>query len=67
MPLHLAARGGHLAVAGLILSRITEKFQSGDKKGRTPLHMAAAHGHEDIVRLLLGQGADINAADGVSL
>ncbi|KAG8199145.1 hypothetical protein JTE90_015980 [Oedothorax gibbosus] len=63
MPLHLAARGGHLAVAGLILSRITEKFQSGDKKGRTPLHMAAAHGHEDIVRLLLGQGADINAAD----
>ncbi|XP_042907067.2 uncharacterized protein [Parasteatoda tepidariorum] len=63
MPLHLAARGGHLAVAGLILSRITDKFHSGDKKGRTPLHMAAAHGHEDIVRLLLGQGADINAAD----
>ncbi|GIY84975.1 ankyrin-1 [Caerostris darwini] len=26
MPLHLAAKGGHLAVAGLILSRITDKF-----------------------------------------
>lgn len=65
MPLHLAAKGGHLAVAGLILSRITDKFHSGDRKGRTPLHMAAANGHEDIVRLLLGQGADINAADNV--
>lgn len=65
--MHLAARGGHLAVAGLLLSRSTEQLQTADKQGRTPLHMAAAQGHKEMVGLLLGQGADINVADSVSL
>ena len=65
--MHLAARGGHLAVAGLLLSRSTDQLQTADKQGRTPLHMAAAQGHREMVGLLLGQGADINVADNVSL
>lgn len=64
--MHLAARGGHLAVAGLLLSRSTEQLQTPDKQGRTPLHLAAAQGHREMVGLLLGQGADINVADSVS-
>lgn len=36
-----------------------------DKRGRTALHLAAANGHLDMVALLLGQGADINACDKV--
>jgi len=31
-----------------------------DKKGQTPLHFAARHGHEQIARLLISGGADVN-------
>jgi ankyrin repeat protein len=30
---------------------------------RTPLHYAASRGHTEIVKLLLGRGADVNARD----
>lgn len=63
--LHLACRGGHGAVAGLLLSRSTGLLTTPDGHGRSPLHVAAAHGHRRIVELLLGQGADINATDKV--
>jgi len=63
--LHLACIGGHGAVAGLLLSRSTALLTTPDSHGRSPLHVAAAHGHERLVELLLGQGADINAADKV--
>ena len=36
-----------------------------DKRGRTALMLAAANGHLDMVTLLVGQGADINASDKV--
>ena len=32
-----------------------------DKVGRTPLHFASANGHKEIVELLIGAGADVNA------
>ncbi|MHC4154047.1 MAG: ankyrin repeat domain-containing protein [Planctomycetota bacterium] len=31
-----------------------------DRKGQTPLHFAARHGHEQIARLLIAGGADVN-------
>jgi len=34
-----------------------------DARGRTPLHLSALAGHEPIVRLLLDEGADVNAKD----
>ena len=36
-----------------------------DKRGRTSLMLASANGHLDMVTLLIGQGADINAVDKV--
>lgn len=67
IPMHLAAQGGHLLVAGLLISRTSEQLHRSDKYGRTPLHLAASFGHRDMVSLLLGQGANINTQDNVSV
>ena len=63
IPVHLAAQGGHLLVAGLLISRSTDGLTQADGHGRTALHFAAAHGHRDMVGLLIGQGAQMNFQD----
>ena len=67
IPLHQAAQHGHTAVVSLLLSKSTSQIHLKDKRGRTGLHLAAAHGHIDMVALLIGQGADINCFDKVSI
>lgn len=52
-----------MSVVGLLLSRSAELLQSVDKNGRSGLHIAAMHGHYQMVEVLLGQGAEINATD----
>lgn len=52
-----------MSVVGLLLSRSAELLQSSDRYGKTGLHIAAMHGHYQMVEILLGQGAEINAAD----
>uniref|UniRef100_A0A8C8RFV4 Uncharacterized protein n=1 Tax=Pelusios castaneus TaxID=367368 RepID=A0A8C8RFV4_9SAUR len=58
-----AAQHGHTAVVGLLLSKSTSQLHLRDKRGRTCLHLAAANGHVEMVRGLLGQGAEINVTD----
>lgn len=48
---------------GLLLSRSAELLHSADRYGKTGLHIAATHGHYQMVEVLLGQGAEINATD----
>lgn len=62
-PMHYASAGGHLLVAGLIISRSSDSLKITDKNGKTCVHVAAAAGHREMVALLLGQGAEINAQD----
>lgn len=72
-PLHLAARGGHLAVVDLILSAGTSAdyvnlrcYGDGDRddiEGETALDLAAGSGHADVVKSLLGHGAAVGASD----
>ena len=38
-----------------------------EQDGNTPLHIAAAYGHIQIASLLIGNGADINSKDVVSI
>lgn len=57
MPLHIAAKQGHLPMTKLLLDR------GGDPnvKGRnelTPLHVATHYGHPDVAMHLLDKGAD---------
>lgn len=63
--MHLAAQGGHMLVAGLLISRSGDSLMSRDRQGRTCVHLASASGHRDMVGLLLGQGAEINSQDKV--
>jgi len=67
--LHLAAAGGHVKCARLLLagaggngsnasSKLVNRAASG---GVTALHLAALHGHADCVHLLIDERADVAA------
>ncbi|PUZ62404.1 hypothetical protein GQ55_4G354800 [Panicum hallii var. hallii] len=63
--LHLAAAGGHVKCARLLLAaaagdgdRFVNRAASG---GVTALHLAALHGHVDCVHLLIDEHADLAA------
>jgi ankyrin repeat protein len=61
-PLHLAAFFGQLESTRLLLERDAPVDAVADNEMRvTPLHSATAGGHEDVARLLIKAGADVNA------
>ena len=63
IPLHLAAQGGHTIVANLLISRSTETMFKTDKFGRNAMHLAASRGRTEMIKVLIGQGAEINSLD----
>ncbi|MCC6380563.1 MAG: ankyrin repeat domain-containing protein [Burkholderiales bacterium] len=56
--LMVAVLNGH----GAIAKALRQKGAAVNAKGWTPLIYAATGGHDDLVRWLLGEGSDINAA-----
>ncbi len=58
-----AIEQGDLSALALAISS-GESALASDVDGYTPLHRAAAAGHLDIVRFLLGTGAEVNATHG---
>lgn len=60
-PLTLAACGGHVELAALLIERGANLEEVNDE-GYTPLMEAAREGHEEMVALLLGQGKSIVTA-----
>ena len=64
LPLHCAARGGHVESMLLLLEAGAEKDPPSEENERmTPLHLAAEQGHCDAVCHLVEVGADKNLAD----
>ena len=66
--LMFAARGGHEAVAKLLLEHGADVNAAANSDGWTALMVATRLGHEAVAKLLLEKGADVNAVrnDGVA-
>ena len=58
-----AAELGRIEVVRQHLAAGTDVNDRGGITGLTALHQAAFHGHTAIARLLIGAGADVNAAN----
>jgi ankyrin repeat protein len=58
LPLHLAAQQGHAEIVALLGS-----VYAIDNNGQTPLHLAAHKGHLEVARVLIANGAEVNAQD----
>ncbi|CAI0655001.1 unnamed protein product, partial [Colletotrichum noveboracense] len=61
---HLAALNGHDEVLLRLLHSDNDALNSRDNAGRTPLIWGSLEGHDNIVRMLLDKGADVNAQGG---
>nr|XP_047126785.1 serine/threonine-protein phosphatase 6 regulatory ankyrin repeat subunit A-like [Hydra vulgaris] len=63
LSIHMAIAEGHANVTSILLSRSAEQINARCAIGRTALHFAAGNKHLELVQLLLGQGAEIDAQD----
>ena len=61
--IHVAAQKGKLGKVKALLTGNPDLISSKDRDGMTPLHWAAQEGHKDVAKLLLANGADVNAKD----
>jgi ankyrin repeat protein len=61
--LHVAAKGGHVAVAQALLAEGAQASPGAAEGKPTPLHLAAQRGHLPFVRLLVAAGADRAACE----
>jgi len=62
-PLHIAAEHGYSELAFLLLFVYSANPDVKAKHGVTPLHIAALEGQEDIISILLENGANPNPYD----
>lgn len=61
--IHSLARAGRVAEIRRLLAKDPDLIGARTDFGATPLHCAAWEGHAEVVRLLLGLGADTKAED----
>jgi hypothetical protein len=60
LPLHWAAREGHLSIGELLLP-LTDDWDAVNLLQMTPLHDAASEGHHDICSILVKNGVNVNS------
>jgi cytohesin len=62
-PLHTAVREKNFGVITFLVAMAKVNVDVKTDKGHTPLHLAAYRGSVDITRLLISNGADVNAKE----
>ncbi|OJZ83991.1 hypothetical protein ASPFODRAFT_167786, partial [Aspergillus luchuensis CBS 106.47] len=62
LPIHLASEVGNIFIFRA-LQQVVSYVEAVDDRDRTPLHICARHAYEELVQLLLDQGANPNASD----
>jgi len=60
-PIHVAAEKGKVETVVALLQAHPELVSSVDKAGYTPLHLAARNNQLEVARILIANGADVNA------
>jgi ankyrin repeat protein len=67
MALRWAVKDGNTAIVHTYMQKIIDKqvYTATDRKGQTLLHWAANGGNVEICNLLISEGADITATDGM--
>jgi ankyrin repeat protein len=61
--LHWAVRNGDVGSLRKLLKEDKTLVNAADYDKRTPLHIAATRDHRAVAKLLLAEGASINALD----
>jgi len=65
--LHIMAKNGQTAICRLVLGdRMETNINLKNCQSQTALYLAAQEGHDEVVRLLLEKGADVNTQGGWS-
>ena len=62
--IHEACEAGDIDQVKKLLSNNKELLNTPDDRGSMPLHIAVINGHDELVKLLIEQGADLNAVNG---
>ena len=62
VPIHIAARNGHLSILGFLITH-GANIEARNHNGGTALHYACCYNHLQIVKDLLSQKANIEAKD----
>lgn len=66
-PIHVAGEKGKVKTVVALLQAHPELVSSLDKFGKTPLHLAALNNQLEVARLLIANGADVNALSNKSV
>ena len=61
--LHLAVNNNSIKMVKYFLSKRKKDINAKNNKGQTSLHLACSNGNEDIINLLIQNGANIDALD----
>ena len=61
--LHIAVNNNSIKMVKYFLSKRKKNINAKNNKGQTSLHLACSNGNEDIINLLIQNGANIDALD----
>lgn len=61
--MHIAVSNNSIKLAKYFLNKKNKNLNARNNKGQTALHIACTTGNEDMINLLLQNGANVNVLD----